>query len=45
MHCYFCHVLSGHLSLLEAEDAVWLDKDNILSVDWLPADKEVVEKI
>ena len=45
MHCYFCHVLSGHLSLLEAENAVWLDKDNILSVDWLPADKEVVEKI
>ena len=22
MHCYFCHVLSGHLSLLEAENAV-----------------------
>ena len=45
MHCYLCHVLSGHLSLLEAENAVWLDKDNIMSVDWLPADKEVVEKI
>ena len=24
MHCYVCHVLSGHLELLEAEDARWL---------------------
>lgn len=45
MHCYLCHVESGHLQLLEAEDARWLDSDHLLTVDWLPADKEVVEKL
>lgn len=43
MHCYLCHVLSGHLSLLEAESARWLDQDHLASVDWLPADRAVVE--
>lgn len=45
MKCFWCRVLSGNLSLLEAEDARWLKKDNIESVDWLPADSELVEKI
>jgi 8-oxo-dGTP diphosphatase len=42
MHCYLCHVVSGHLQLLEAEDARWLNNSHLLTVDWLPADKEVV---
>lgn len=42
MHCYFCHVLAGHLSLLEAEDARWLDSAHLQTVDWLPADLEVI---
>lgn len=42
MHCYLCHVVSGHFQLLEAEDARWLDNSHLLTVDWLPADKEVV---
>lgn len=45
MQCYWCNVLSGKLTLLEAEDARWLTKDTIESVDWLPADKELVQKI
>lgn len=45
MQCYWCNVLSGKLTLLEAEDARWLTKDMIESVDWLPADKELVQKI
>ncbi len=45
MQCFWCNVLSGKLILLEAEDARWLTKDTIESVDWLPADKELVQKI
>ncbi|MGN8774712.1 (deoxy)nucleoside triphosphate pyrophosphohydrolase [Candidatus Weimeria sp. HCP3S3_B5] len=45
MQCYWCNVVSGKLTLLEAEDARWLTKDTIESVGWLPADKELVQKI
>lgn len=45
MQCFWCNVISGKLTLLEAEDARWLTKDTIESVDWLPADKELVQKI
>lgn len=43
MHCYLCTVISGHLSLLEHEDARWLAQDELHSVNWLPADVEVIE--
>lgn len=43
MHCFFCSVVGGTLTLLEHEAAKWLDKENIRSVDWLPADITVVE--
>jgi 8-oxo-dGTP diphosphatase len=42
MHCFICHVVSGHLVLEEAEDARWLDDEHLDSVDWLPADRQVV---
>lgn len=45
MHCYLSHVVSGHLQLLEAEDARWLDGSHLHTVDWLPADKEVVTNL
>lgn len=45
MKCYMSKVLSGKLSLLEHEDAKWLAFDELDSVDWLPADVEVVEKL
>lgn len=44
MHTFLCHVISGELQLLEAEDSRWLDANHIESVDWLPADREVVDK-
>ena len=43
MHCYLCHVESGHLELKEHEAAKWLSKDELESVNWLPADWEVVK--
>ena len=45
MHCFWCRVLVGHLSLLEHEAARWLAKDELWSVEWLPADQLVVKNI
>ena len=45
MHCYLCRVESGHLELKEHEAAKWLSKDELESVNWLPADQEVVQNI
>lgn len=42
MQCFLCSIKSGHLTLLEHSAAKWLDKEHIDTVDWLPADIEVV---
>ena len=45
MHCFWCHVESGELTLKEHEAARWLSRDELDSVQWLPADLEVIEMI
>ena len=45
MHCYLCHVESGHLQLKEHEAAMWLNKDELESVNWLPADWGLVRNL
>ena len=45
MDCFWCTIQSGNLVLKEAEDARWLTADTIDSVDWLPADITLIEKI
>ena len=45
MHCFICTVKSGHLVLKEHEAAKWLTKDTLDSVDWLPADEGIIDKI
>ena len=45
MDCFWCEVIHGDLVLKEAEDAKWLTKDDIDSVDWLPADITIIPKI
>lgn len=45
LHCYLCHVVSGHLELLEAEDARWLEASQLDSVEWLPADWDIIEQL
>lgn len=42
MRCYSCHVVEGDLVLMEHEAAKWLTKDNLYSVNWLPADRELI---
>ena len=45
MHCFWCSIESGSLTLKEHEAARWLSKEQLESVDWLPADKEVVKHL
>ena len=45
MQCYLCTIISGDLTLLEHEDARWLALDELDCVKWLPADKDVIEKL
>ena len=45
MHCYLCHIESGNLTLKEHEAAKWLSKNELESVQWLPADCEIIEKL
>ncbi|HBD68033.1 MAG TPA: 8-oxo-dGTP diphosphatase MutT, partial [Treponema sp.] len=45
MRCYECSVISGKLELLEHENARWLTKETLKSVNWLPADELILDKI
>lgn len=45
MRCYECSVISGKLELLEHENASWLTKENLRSVQWLPADITILDKV
>jgi len=42
MHCFICELLSEELVLKEHEDAKWLDKEGLDTVDWLPADEGLI---
>ena len=42
MRCYLCKIVVGKLVLKEHESAKWLTKDNIDSLNWLPADQELI---
>ncbi len=45
MDCFWCELVSGEIELKEHEDAKWLDKNNIDSVDWLPADLDLINSL
>lgn len=45
MDCFWCETITGKLVLKEAEAAKWLRKDELDSVQWLPADLALIEKI
>ena len=45
MDCFLCEIVSGDLVLKEHEAAKWLDKDTIDTVEWLPADITLIEKV
>lgn len=45
MDVFWCTVKTGNLILREAENAKWLDAETLDSVDWLPADRTILEKV
>jgi len=45
MDCFICKIKSGDLVLKEHEDATWLTKDTLDSVEWLPADLGLISMI
>lgn len=45
MDCFVCKIKTGDLILKEHEAAKWLTKDTLHSVEWLPADLELIGKI
>ena len=45
MHCYLCSIASGEIELREHKSARWLRPDELGSVEWLPADKDVISRL
>lgn len=45
MDCFWAEIVSGDLVLKEHEAARWLTKEELDSVEWLPADVTLAEKI
>lgn len=45
MQCYFCSVESPEYVLKEHQDARWLTRDTLDSVEWLPADEGLIKKL
>ncbi len=45
MHCFFCHVDGGTLTLREHEAARWLGKEELFTVAWLPPDRILLENL
>lgn len=45
MDCFWAEIVSGDLVLKEHEAARWLTKAELNSVEWLPADITLIEKI
>ena len=45
MDCFWAVILEGNLVLKEHEAAKWLTKEELDSVEWLPADITLIEKI
>ena len=42
MRCYWAKIIEGKPVLLEHEAARWLTKEELDSVDWLPADETII---
>ena len=45
MDCFWAEIVSGDVVLKEHEDAKWLTKETLDSVEWLPADTSIITHI
>ena len=44
MDCFVCSIVEGHLVLKEHEDSKWIKKEEIDTLNWLPADLVIIDK-
>ena len=46
MECFACELAENQeITLLEHDSAKWLNRENLYSVNWLPADVDVLSKV
>ena len=45
MHCFLCSIVGGTLKLVEHNDAIWLPLNQLESLDWLPADLQILDTL
>lgn len=45
MHCFICNIKSGELHLNAHNAAKWITEDEMNSLNWVPADVLVVDKL
>ena len=45
MHCALCRIVQGRVQLNEHLSAQWLSQEELDTVQWLPADVEVVDEL
>lgn len=45
MDCFVCSIVEGHLVLKEHEDSKWIKKEEIDTLNWLPADLVILDKV
>lgn len=45
MHLFVCHLKEGGFTMKEHMDARWLGQEELMSVEWLPADIELMGRM
>lgn len=45
MDCFICSIVEGNLVLKEHEDSKWIKKEEIDTLNWLPADLVILDKV
>lgn len=45
MHCYLCSIEAGEIELREHKSARWLRPEELGSVEWLPADEDIISRL
>ena len=45
MDCFVCSIVDGNLVLKEHEDSKWIKKEEIDTLNWLPADLVIIDKV
>jgi len=45
MDCFYAEIISGQIELKEHDNALWLERDNLKTVRWLPADEDLINKV